>query len=89
MPWGRNNCGERQTQDQRSFHQKWGKMGLLFDASQQQAQGGCMAETQKLFSKRMNENCAFSSGDKVGFLRLSDEFQDLKRDLLVKGTERC
>ena len=35
----------------------------------------------------MNENCSFSSGDKVGFLLLCDAFQDMKRELLAKERE--
>lgn len=56
------------------FLRNGGKMGLLLDATQWQAQGIYTGETQKLFTKWMNENCSFSSGDKVGFLLLCDAF---------------
>ena len=51
-----------------------GGMWLLLGATQWEAQDICTGETKKLFTKWMNENCSFSSGDKVGFLLLCDAF---------------
>lgn len=56
------------------FLRNGGGMWLLLGATQWEAQDICTGETKKLFTKWMNENCSFSSGDKVGFLLLCDAF---------------